>query len=878
MPNLTPFEITLLVLGAVLVAALGVILWWRFAGDMVKALIAGWMALPLFWKIILPVVFGAFVLHGTVKRDDNVANVKVLPIANANSQLETGTGNWQHSHNGNIQQEDSALQLQLKTTTSQIVERVEIEDWHRHGAWKYHDKKIKFEHGFLFPFGTNHLSSAVVVSQGRVRSSYFDTEGIVSLGAKVAMFPGESHFAYEYKSSPLPGRDSYSFIWENVFVDRMRANPMNARIELFRNGDISITTNGVQRTLPRELPFAHDGFGQDAEWVSANFTNATEILSCGYSEWVDGQVGAGLTNGLYKLTVTVPEIPLETTQLKVGDYSVAVTNAGEYVFLLEKGVEYPLSVFPETATNFVYSAVDDIAAAWNMRSGNAAEQDEYGVWSECNNEWVIVPPGRETSHVGLIMYNPKIRVEPKNWRPSWADSIRTFIAVVADIPLHRKVAYQWSYSGEDVSISGDKEKSATVSCKFPYESSRVMHLFMHVTFEDKKTVALTYKVPVHGNYSGDYEYATESEEEWAILSDNVSLSASKKVVFFEEGVLDTAYSDIECRYCAKEGGRVVLDVSDDDRVRIYDYYGNAVTNGYSWTVARGASGCRYFRVAGFRESRTNEGSLVSMTYQPSSGNEISDSENVVFAQITLATAQNVEPRNRKDLGVRESVNIYVTPRGLGERVECTSDDGKVNYSSNGTWSSWKYVAPARAEEDEIVFLLSGDCYGVKYKIHEPTGHVILNVNEVNVGDTGTSGEYTLKFTYKVAPTNVSFSAVEVAEIGMVSTNVVGYFANPIFADDWDHSKCGANNWNNAGGIMEDQAGYQKALLPPWGDGGSFSWPIPCCWRISAEPNVTNIYCTMSQDMSIDQNGTYTVSKFGYRGICPTNRVSQLIKE
>jgi hypothetical protein len=27
---------------------------------------------------------------------NNVANVKVLPVANTNTQLEIGTGNWQH--------------------------------------------------------------------------------------------------------------------------------------------------------------------------------------------------------------------------------------------------------------------------------------------------------------------------------------------------------------------------------------------------------------------------------------------------------------------------------------------------------------------------------------------------------------------------------------------------------------------------------------------------------------------------------------------------------------------------------------------------------------------------------------------------------------
>ena len=93
MPNLTLFEIVLLSLAVVLVTTLGVILWWRLAGERVKALIAGWWALPLLWKIVLPMVFGAFVLHGSVKRGDNVANVKVFPIANTNSQLETGTGN-----------------------------------------------------------------------------------------------------------------------------------------------------------------------------------------------------------------------------------------------------------------------------------------------------------------------------------------------------------------------------------------------------------------------------------------------------------------------------------------------------------------------------------------------------------------------------------------------------------------------------------------------------------------------------------------------------------------------------------------------------------------------------------------------------------------
>ena len=46
-------------------------------------------------------------------------------------------------------------------------------------------------------------------------------------------------------------------------------------IELFRNCDVAVTTNGVSEFYPRELPFPHDGCGQDGEWVEASFTNGT---------------------------------------------------------------------------------------------------------------------------------------------------------------------------------------------------------------------------------------------------------------------------------------------------------------------------------------------------------------------------------------------------------------------------------------------------------------------------------------------------------------------------------------------------------------------------------------------------------------------------
>ena len=203
----------------------------------------------------------------------------------------------------------------------------------------------------------------------------FDKNAIASIGTPVEIVRGLTTFEYEFTTS-----NSYRFVWSNAAVNRDTNNLVTAALELFRNGDVSITTNGVAAHLPRELPFPHDGFGQDDAWVSANFTNATEILAVGYPQWVDAQVGTGLTNGLYKLTINFADDPPETTQISVGNLSIAVTNAGEYVFLMEKGEEYRMDFFPPS-TNIAVFAVDDIPTGRGAPVLRSAYSWGDGVWS-----------------------------------------------------------------------------------------------------------------------------------------------------------------------------------------------------------------------------------------------------------------------------------------------------------------------------------------------------------------------------------------------------------------------------------------------------------------------------------------------------------------
>ena len=366
------------------------------------------------------------------------------------------------------------------TPTQQRFAEKKAANWNIRGAWK-DSFWLPFGEDWVFPHGSNHLSGVEVVSQGMVWPTPFDKNAIATIGAPVEIVRGLTTFEYEFTTS-----NSYRFVWTDAAINRDTNNLVTATLELFRDGGVCVTTNGVAAYLPRELPFPHNGFGQDDEWVAANFTNATEILAVGYPQWVDAQVGTGLTNGLYKLTVSVADDPPEATQISVGGYSVAVTNAGEYVFLLEKCTDYLISVFPETATNFVYSAVDDIAPR-PLMFGMAGIND--GWWTTDRQGLKLVPPMypmtlfTPRSHV---LWIPTLQVSPSTWQPSSLSDTETFTAIIGDIPRDvPSVAYRWNTSDSDlVSIAAPTLPATQMTAHYPEADVQQVSLSLEVTVGD----------------------------------------------------------------------------------------------------------------------------------------------------------------------------------------------------------------------------------------------------------------------------------------------------------------------------------------------------------------------------------------------------------
>ena len=407
-------------------ALLGVALFARF-----RRKLSSFSKVPILLKLVLLVCGVSFYLHGSLKTNNTT---------NATSPM--------------------MFAARPSVQTTDFIDQTEmyVNAWNATGVWE-DSFWCRFENDFVFPFGTNHLKGVEVLAWGEIWSTHRKDAVLAELGEKVAIGRGISRFSCEYFAASETNEAKYVYSWYNGLVNRETNSVVNGRIELRRSGDILVATNGIERLVPRQLPFEHNGFGQDDEWVAANFTNANEILSVGYSQWVDNQVGVDLTNGLYKLTVTVPEKPLETTQISVGDYSVSVTNSGEYVFLLEKGIEYQFTIWPfmETAA---YSWTDDLENNSYSEIEELNANDGVGVWTEDGGVEASYPT---KYNPGIIVWLPRLRGSPDILHLKDGDFPKAFSAMLNDCRIDESAIYcEWITADDRISIASPNSKETLV--------------------------------------------------------------------------------------------------------------------------------------------------------------------------------------------------------------------------------------------------------------------------------------------------------------------------------------------------------------------------------------------------------------------------------
>jgi hypothetical protein len=224
-------------------------------------------------------------------------------------------------------------------------------------------------------------------------------------------------------------------------------------------------------------------------------------------------------------------------------------------------------------------------------------------------------------------------------------------------------------------------------------------------------------------------------------------------------------------------------------------------------------------------------------------------------------------------------NYSRTTIGVGEEISCAmspsiaakwsvSGGGSVSPASPTYSSSTIFTAPSNAASVTVTATFpNGSRLSKIFTVIEPTGYVRAQITGTyNSSYFGTgNGGAGMTNTIWIGPTSVSFYRVSIMEVGEISTDATGYFANTnTYPADWlDHNHHGANVWTllAVANTFSDHAN-SGTCRTPWSS-GSFSWTIPADWRVGSGPTNANSMTGWNQVHTINSGGTVTVNKFGH---------------
>ena len=275
--------------------------------------------------------------------------------------------------------------------------RTRVGNWSARGA--YRDMvRVEFPEGFAFPDGTNLVKGVWLMAWGELRDKVEGEGGeerrgegeeerrgeggggeerrgegggsgedggrgfaaggwgypfggadsrsgcFASLPREVSVEPDASSVEYGLTAS-----NSFVFAWQNCCVEREGTNRVDASIELFDWGDMTIRFGSFVTNVVARPPEGFVGEGQNDDWIAANWPGQyAAITNKGYDAWLmEDYVGINEQNGRYKVDVTVSQLPQNgPCYLVVGPHRMTVTSPGTYSFPLEVDTDYLARTYP----------------------------------------------------------------------------------------------------------------------------------------------------------------------------------------------------------------------------------------------------------------------------------------------------------------------------------------------------------------------------------------------------------------------------------------------------------------------------------------------------------------------------------------------------
>lgn len=595
-------------------------------------------------------------------------------------------------------------------------------------------------------------------------------------------------------------------------------------------------------------PWESDGdfSGQGGGWVEQNFPNADEILSVGYENWIDRQVGCGLTNGLYKFTVTLPENPSQRSVLTVGDKKVVVTSAGSYSFLLRKWEEYEFGIVPYISSAS-YSWCDDVgglapeAPGGMRRSGPRPSAPVSGLYAEvacemdgAEEEHVIYPT--EANRFGRILLTSRIKLSSENEIITDFTSPQSFLAECEDITVGTQVCPRWTSAdgtllGEgsllllSAGIGDIRRIDVDLRC-----GGAVRHGTVWISPRvDETTVVL----------GGAGE----------IVFEDAYTNAPNEVV-----EASSTRKEITVSCLAKGSGTLTLASSCGPTLVLEDERGEEISLPRSWSVAAAEPTSVRYRASVSDGSRTGRLGDLTLTYESDDGSDRQEQTLSVSAYTIKVEAVATWPENRVRhvFGPGEEYRCIVTPG--------TTVRGQVSFETG--LQAIGYTIDHRENILHVQVIPPSDF--CRELLREMTADDWRDANQNPLDDAEVGVGMATRL--QVLPEYVSFRNICLSE----GTSVM-YLRSGCFLDTTKYPSSQYAHGNAQGANRSDMCiGDENRIegldfvgcrlgVPPSSEGG-FSLNIPVRWGVSGSS--VNLLRFSAQHFSVTSEGESTITRDG----------------
>ena len=720
------------------------------------------------------------------------------PLRGASVELKVESGELESGppHNSTLYTLNSQFLLDSVTTNglhsyAMPTNATRCEKWWRRGAWEdFH--RVEFAPGWVFPFGDRHLSRVDVVSQGSVRTRWTDTNEVASVGIPLALVPLQTEFLYGLTPS-----NSYRFAWLNALANRRPDSPVDASIELFRDGAVAFETNGV--SWRDERPWAY---------------GATNAVMC-RADAEEAVAG----DWQYVFAVDFPTAPPETVCLCVGTNRVAVSEAGECCFVLDKGSQYDISL------SFV---PDGVTCSWGggsesrgpMRSGLVTERMRaFGSYGPVE----FVDPADDGS--GSIFWGHSLYIAPDS-----ADDPTYPMRLLAwmDVPPGEWPRVTWSGGDGEISESGE------------------WLTLDHRPDADMISVAATYR---GGTWQGCVVFYTDVADDVVDLEGGGTIFVESAYTNYpgETTVRTSTEQRLTACWVLRNDGTLTLSATEGAAVsvRAGSPDGELVDLPYEWYGYSGYADSMDFYVTNNDPSRSGESVTFELVFDGDVEGYDSDTSGLLEVVKYRVEADATWPSNK----IR---HVF----GPQETFKAIVEDG----------TKFDFTAPLTPGECNMSFDYNGSTCTFPIRVVAPKG--VAGTLRFYDSD-GFSSFIGAGFTayVQVLPTYVSFEKLEIMEDIAPMSGEWGCFKNSRFhypVSLFAHTLSqGARRPLpiDAENMVEGYDHARTDLVDLPDENGGYYMDIPLIWGIKGGPYIYDAGHVV-QTISVQTDGTVSVSKFG----------------